>query len=240
LTPIAYIKRLTSIPGKFIDELFRFYETNTSQTDFVIDIDAVATWLSAHKRTLMATLRSGYKNGFDYITVKEQNPHKKDPRNNNYTRCMITPDCFKRICMMSRAKNAEMVRTYFIEVEALFLKHRDQLLDGLKRDVARLEMNQKRKTPIKGLGKEGYIYVFKASQDADNLYKLGRTRDMRTRLSNHQSSRADNIDVLFEYKASNIYAVETCVKAFLKQHQYRKYKEIYNVDLDYVKRLVYH
>ena len=55
---------------------------------------------------------------------------------NNYKLYMLTPDCFKRLAMLSRSKNAEMVRTYFIEVEGLFLKYRTQTTEGMNDSFA--------------------------------------------------------------------------------------------------------
>lgn len=154
---------------------------------------------------------------------------------NNYVECIITPDCFKRLCMMSRAKNAEMVRTYFIEVETLFLKHRSEFIKGLQSDIERLERNQSPKSYKKG---DGYIYIIKASPINDSLVKIGRTKDLKHRLSNHMSSHADQFEVLYVYKAENVYAVEACIKGYLNDKKYIKYKEVYKVELDHVKRLI--
>jgi hypothetical protein len=44
---------------------------------------------------------------------------------------MLTPDCFKRICMRSRSSRAEDVRTYFIELESLLVRCRSTLLKGM-------------------------------------------------------------------------------------------------------------
>ena len=41
----TYIKKLNNIPNAFIDELFQFYDENTLQTDFVVDLSVVAKWL---------------------------------------------------------------------------------------------------------------------------------------------------------------------------------------------------
>lgn len=42
---IAYVKRLTSVPERFVDELFQFYGESTTQNDHVILLDHVARWL---------------------------------------------------------------------------------------------------------------------------------------------------------------------------------------------------
>lgn len=232
----TFIKKVTTVPEKFIDELFEFYDEHTLQTDFVINLDYVSKWLQIAKYDLLKNLRANYIKGIDYTVERTANPNKTVARSNNYIKCMITPDCFKRVCMMSRAKNADMIRTYFIEIESIFIKHKDQLIKGLEDDISRLERNQ---LPKKNYKKgEGYIYVIKASPHSDSLVKIGRTKDLKHRLSNHMSSHADQFEVLYVYKAENIYAVEACVKGYLNGAKYQKYKEVFKVELEHVKRLI--
>jgi phage anti-repressor protein/predicted GIY-YIG superfamily endonuclease len=230
------IKKMTTVPSAFIDELFEFYDEHTLQTDFVINLDHVSKWLDTLKKRLIETLKSSYKLNIDYTLQKAVNPNKKHTSSNNYKKCLLTPDCFKRLCMLSKARNADMVRTYFIEIETLFFKHKDQMIEGLQRDIQRLENNQKsKKKYTKG---EGYIYVIKASPVDDSVVKIGRTKDLQHRLSNHSSSHADSLNVLYVYKADNVEAVEGCIKSYLNGVRYAKYKEVYKVDLEYVKRLI--
>lgn len=232
-----FIKKMTSVPTKFIDELFEFYTESTIQTDLIINLDHVAKWLNAPKSELMKTLRNSYKKNIDYVCKRDiKNPHQTDKRSNNYVHCMISPDCFKRLCMMSKAKNAELVRTYFIEIETLFIKHRNELITGMEKDIARLERNQQPSQEYKK--NDGYIYVIKASPDFDNIYKIGRSKNLKNRLSNHMSSHADNFEVLYVYKSSDVNSVETCVKTYIKSYKYRKYKEVYKIDLEYLKKLI--
>ncbi len=232
-----FVKRVTTVPIAFIDELFEFYNEHTLQTDFVINLDAVAKWLQTRKSRLIKTLRESYKLNIDYkIQPGVKNPNQKDRRNNNYKSVVITPDCFKRMCMLSKAKNADMVRTYFIEVESLFLKHKDQIIEGLKMDIQRLEKQQSGLPDYKK--GEGYIYVLKASPYQDSLVKIGRTKDLKKRLQTYMTGQAHDIDVLYVYKTSNVYGAEQCIKGYLQNQRYRKYKEVYKVDLDYVKRLI--
>jgi len=49
---------------------------------------------------------------------------------------------------------------------------------------------------------------------------------------------ANDIDVLFQYEIENIDQVESCVKALMKKSQYRKYKEVYRVDLDILRKTI--
>ena len=120
-----FVKRFTSVPENFVNELFKFYDENTKQTDIVISLDSVAKWLQSSKNDLTKTLKRTYIKDVDFSIKSMVNPNKKlgSVGANNYKEILITPDCFKRLCMLSRAKKAELVRTYFIDVETQFLKY---------------------------------------------------------------------------------------------------------------------
>ena len=43
---------------------------------------------------------------------------------------------------------------------------------------------------------------------------------------------------MYLYETDDIDAVEKCIKAFIKKYQYRKYKEIYQVNIDIIKSFI--
>lgn len=49
---------------------------------------------------------------------------------------------------------------------------------------------------------------------------------------------AHYIDVLFYYESDNIIPIERCIKALMKEYQYRKYKEVYKINIDIIKSLI--
>lgn len=63
------------------------------------------------------------------------------------------------------------------------------------------------------------------------LYKIGRTGDLNKRLSTYGTGTVDGVELLFKYRTDNHKAVEGCVKAWLKEHQLRKYKEVYQANM---------
>lgn len=81
------------------------------------------------------------------------------------------------------------------------------------------------------------MYIIQASDDAE-FYKVGKTTNLRKRITNYQSDKGDDIVPLFIFESSNIDAVEKCVKAFAKKYQYRKYKEIYKANINSLKSLI--
>jgi hypothetical protein len=82
------------------------------------------------------------------------------------------------------------------------------------------------------------IYVFRALNTDLTLYKIGKTINSKTRFSKHNSPLANDLEVLFQYETDNIDQVESCIKALMKKAQYRKYKEVYRVDLDIIKKTI--
>jgi len=136
--------------------------------------------------------------------------------------------------MMSKTKKSEEVRLYFLEMENLIIKYKDYIIDGMQKKIDQLENNQKPKiNPTKGI-----IYVFRALNSELTLYKIGKTINSKNRFKSHNSPLANDLDVIFQYETEDVNQLESCVKVLMKKAQYRKYKEIYQVDLDIIKKTI--
>lgn len=243
---VNFLKKFSSTPNTFIDDMFALYDPDTLQTDHVVNLDAVAKWLQVRKGSLMDTLQGSYKRDIDYVIKKMCNPHVAGKYGKNtYKHVLITPDCFKRLCMRSRGKMAEAVRSYFIDVESLVIRYRQQMMKGIEEEMLKLEKIhnvRKLQRPSESEPKSGYIYVLRASDKFDSVYKIGRTRDLTRRLREHNASRADFLDVVFTLKCADVKAVETCVRGWLNERQWKrgaKYKEVYKADIDMVKQIIH-
>jgi superfamily II DNA or RNA helicase/phage anti-repressor protein len=121
-----YLKNnnVNAILIKFIDDFFSLYKYDTKEDEFVINLDVLAKWLDARKSTIKETLTNSYTKGIDYTTQKVSTGSNGRPSIN----VMLTPDCMKRICMVSRTKKAEEVRTYFIELEKHIDRYKDVII----------------------------------------------------------------------------------------------------------------
>ena len=233
---IKYVKRFTTVPEKFIDELFKFYTNHTTQVDPVISLDDITTWLGGTKSELHRTLKRSYILNVDYTSVKKVIPLDSTRRkkyNNNYTQVLITPDCFKRLCMMSRTKKAEMVRSYFIDVETQFFRYKDQLMEGLRHDLNPKRALRKVKSTM-----DGFIYIIFASTEVETLYKIGRAKDLKSRLFTYQTGRAHEVIPLYILEVHDMKSAERCIKAHLQEYQYRKRREVYQIPLDLLKNVI--
>lgn len=193
-------------------------------------------WLNVRKDNLIKTLKASYKVGIDYVISKSPNKIGKYG-GNHYKKVLLTPDCFKRLCILSRSRKAEDVRSYYINLEALLIQYHKQTLDGMEQEIKKLETSLKPKSSQKSL-QAGYIYVLRASSDMDSMYKIGRTKDLKKRLATYQTGRLDEVEVVYKFRTDNLKGVEDCVKLALKDVRPRKFKEIYKVDLNIIKQVV--
>lgn len=225
-----FLKKYSSISNKFIDDFFSLYTINTVDTDLIINFNNLVFWLKIRKDSLKRTLVETYIKNIDYKIKKIKSTTAGKPREE----IMITADCCKRLCMLSRTKKAEEVRTYFIEIEKLMNKYKDYIIEALNKKINILENNQKQIQD----NKNGVIYVLKTDYDIVNLYKIGKTKKFKERIRTHNSSHIDNVNIVHIYETNNIDAVETCLKGVLMSTQYKKRKEFYEIDLDVLKKLI--
>ena len=142
ITLQTFFKKYSSISNIFIDDFFSLYTNNTTDNDLVINFDNLVNWLHMRKDSLKRTLIETYIKNIDYKIKKIASKTPGKPREV----IMITADCCKRLCMLSKTKKAEEVRTYFIEVEKLMNKYKDYIIDALNKKVGILENNQKNNT----------------------------------------------------------------------------------------------
>jgi phage anti-repressor protein len=236
ISAVAFVKKYTAVPEQFVDELFDMYDVTTSQTDFVIRMSSVVKWLDSTKKVISRTLRESYTEDVDYKRIRPKDTYyKTSAKVNNYVEYMLTPDCFKRMCMMSKSKNADMVRTYFLAVEKAFFQYRQETEDGMRRTIERLERNQK---GYDRSDAQGIVYVKRASHHDPKKLKIGYTKNINNRMKTYNTGEADDVEILYQYKTDYIKGVEKCVKGWLDEKRYRKYKEVYSVEADVVKRFI--
>ncbi len=115
---------------------------------------------------------------------------------------------------------------------------KNELMQVMQERIESLERNQAPKRLKKQTSSRGVVYVIVAWGNMKNIFKLGRTIDLTRRLMSHSSASADNLKVMFVFETDCVEAVESCAKAMLKEHKYRKYKEVYQADLSMIKKVI--
>ena len=228
---IRFLKRYSTVENAFIDDFFSLVDPASTQTHSV-DLEKVSKWLKVPKYNLMKTLKASYMDGVDY-TVSKPTVKLAGRGRNTRRDVMLTPDCFKTLCMQSHSQQADRVRAYFIAVEQTLMRYRADIVEVMESRIRQLELNQR---PLNSsLQKTGLIYVISSGA---SRYKVGRTSDLAARLRSHGSASADALHKLYEYKTNDVVAVEGCVKQVLKKYQYRKYKEVYEADIVAIKEAI--
>jgi phage anti-repressor protein len=202
-----------------------------SSNEFLISSSFLEKWLEIKKRQDFLNTIKTYTKNVDYISVKVE---KEGRGGSNKIEYMLTPQCVKTILQATKSKKGTEIRKYFIEIERVLYKYKNYIIDGLNQKIKQLEQNQKPKIN----SDKKLIYVFRALNTDLTLYKIGKTISSKTRFNAHNSPLADDIEILFQYETENITQVESCVKAHLKKAQYRKYKEIYQVNLNIIKETI--
>ena len=230
-----FLKKYSTISNKFIDDFFDLYDNNSINTDFLLDSNVICKWLKIRKDTLKKLLVNSYKKNIDYTIEKLKKGKGTGRGATTKEKILLTPNCFKKICQLTKSKKGNEVREYFIQVEETLFKYKDYIIQGLQEKIKKLEHNQKPKVYTKS----GIIYVFETpNTPQNNLYKIGKTQDLKQRLKSHQSPLSHDINVLYYFETEDIDSIEKCAKTFMKKYQYRKYKEVYQVNIDIIKEVI--
>lgn len=108
------LKKFSTLNNNFIDEFYDIHKNNMN--DYSINIEVIAKWLNTKKGKLKETLLNTYTINIDYKISKER---EGKISKSNKELIMLTPECFKRLCLLSKTTKAEEVRTYFLELEKL-------------------------------------------------------------------------------------------------------------------------
>jgi len=226
-----YLKKTSSISVTFIDDFFSLYDQNTTSTDFVIDLDVISKWLSARKDSIKKTLTETYTQDIDYIVKKQISEFKGRPNE----KVLLTGDCFKRLCMLSRTKKAEDVRSYFIDLEKHIDKYKNHIMEGLVRKV---EMYEKELKPQPKQPSKGVIYVLKMNNMDEEVYRIGKTNDFNKRMGVYKTANPTQLETVFMYETDMINEIEKCLRLMLEGTNYRKNRDFYEVDLNVIKNLI--
>ena len=231
----TFINKYSFVNSKFVKDFYNIIKEDYIEryNEFLIDSEILRKWLQINmKRSFNDTIKKSYKKNIDYTIDKIKKTLGSG--GHNLEVITLTPEAAKKICLSTNSKMGGQVQQYFLDLEVALYKYKNYIIEGMNKKIHQLENNQKPK--INATKK--IIYVFRALNTDLTLYKIGKTINSKTRFSKHNSPMANDLEVLFQYETDNIDQVELCIKAYMKKAQYRKYKEIYRVDLDIIKKTI--
>ena len=218
-----FLLKFTTVPKSFIKDFFYITDKTFSDTTAVIDLEIICKWLEIKKFNLKTTLIRNFENHFDYTITIIDNLSLRE-------QILLTSNCFKELCMISRSKNSKLVRKYFIEMEKLVKTYYSEIQEKMYERIGILERNQKPKINIIG----GVIYII----EVQKKYKIGKSNNIKSRINTYNTGSSDNVNVVYIKKVNDIDSIENCIKSMAKRYQYRKGKEIYEVNLDILKEII--
>jgi len=231
----TFISQFSFVNTNFVKDFYNIIKEDYIEryNEFLIDSEILRKWLKINiRQQFNDTIKRSYKKNVDYKIEKVK--RSEGSGGQNFEVFTLTPETAKKICLSTKSKMGPLVQQYFLDLEVALYKYKNYIIDGMNKKIQQLENNQKPKiNPTKKI-----IYVFKALNTDLTLYKIGKTINSKNRFSKHNSPMANDLEILFNYETDNIDQVESCVKSYMKTAKYRKYKEIYQVDLSIIKKAV--
>jgi hypothetical protein len=184
---VVYFKdfNIKNIPENFIKQYYILTNDN------FISIVEFTKWLNINRKTLIANLQKNYKKDQDYffVSIKDEidciklYSEKNLDFKINQKYIIITPKCFKDICIKSLTVKGSMVRKYYMELDDLFKKFHLNKLNDVSEENEVLKNNLK-KHKKKIYDKEG-IYVWKKIKEGTNKHRIGRANNILGRINLH-------------------------------------------------------
>ena len=231
----TFINKYSFINSKFVKDFYNIIKEDYIEryNEFLIDSEVLRKWLEINsRRKFNTTIKRSYKINFDYKI--EEIKKSQGSGGSNFEVITLTPEAAKKICLSTNSILGDEVKQYFLDLEVALYKYKNYIIDGMAQKIEQLENNQKAKIN----SNKKIIYIFRALNTDLTLYKIGKTINSKTRFNKHNSLLANDLEVLFQYETENIDQVEPCIKSFMQAAKYRKYKEIYQVNINIIKKAI--
>ncbi len=166
--------------------------------------------------------------------MKKKKPIKKEKGNNNTIHVLLTFNCSKLLCMISKSEKASLIRNYYIDLEKLIITYKDNIVNDLNNQLG-IQTNNKK--IIENNNKTGLIYILKVD---DETYKLGNSNDIKKRMKQYNVGRINELPIVFVFKSNNIVSIENCIKKNLSDYRVKKHKnnELFKIDDEFIKKTI--
>lgn len=125
--------------------------------------------------------------------------------------------------MSTKAKKGNAVRDYFILLR--------KFIDHYKQNISDMILNN-------ATGKHKYMYILLVDK-GKNIFKAGRTDNIKKRLKTYATGKLKHPDIKYILIVDDPIAVENCTKIFLKDYKYKENKELYKIDIDVMKQVIF-
>jgi len=148
----------------------------------------------------------------------------------------ITQKCVYKLIFIIKTPIAKEFEKWIYEVsKELYVNHQDLLLKTL--NDKEQEILQYKEKVCQENDKSGYVYIIQT--DAQNAYKVGKTKDVITkRIRSLQTGNMHNIKILFNFKTSNCDILEKLVHYILAKYRCNSNREFFECDINYIKNII--
>lgn len=166
---------------------------------------------------------------------------------------ILSPDCFKESLMLIETSKAKQIRKYYIEVEKIFkfyLKYQNEYQKLKQSEIEnQLQQEKNKNTNLLNtaidcslLQKKEYLYIATTAAYArQNSFKIGKTLDLKQRLSAYNTSHNIREPYYYVYISPLTYqakAIEYTLKHVLSKFRNSETNEIYCVNFEFLKKMV--
>lgn len=229
-----FLIKFSLIDSKFIYDFYSFYDEGKNEFDKTINIEKIAKWLNVRKDHLKRLLIDNFDDNIDYSETKIQVINGGKGSNNRKT-ILLTYECAKLLCMISRSEKASIIRKYYIELEKLLIKYKDNIAESLYNE---LNIQTNNKKIIEKNKKKALIYILKVDDKLGKGFKIGKSKDLKARMKQYNVARISELPIVFVYQTEHIDDIEDCIKDNLKKYQLKYNTETFNIDLDFIKETI--
>jgi phage anti-repressor protein len=227
-----FLEKFSFIDSSFIYDFYSFYDDGKSEYDYTINLELITKWLNVKKGHLKDLLKSNFTINEDFIEFKKNTGISKGKGSNNVKNVLLTYECAKQLCMISKSEKATLIRKYYIELEKLIIKYKDEINNSINRQLDIKTQNDK---IIENNKDNALIYILK-SENA--TYKIGNSTDIKKRMIQYNVGHLYELPVVFVCKTNRAIEIEKCLKQNLKRYQAKNKTELYAIDLEYIKETI--
>lgn len=224
-TFVELLKKYTTIDVKFIDAFLDKFKVN-NELEFDIKDDKVAKYLNITLRHLRDRLCNRYTSKNEYI----QNVDfvKIADKKNNKKTYWLNYKCFERIAMTGTTDEALQVRLYFSKLREFIYEHNVLIFQALDNN------NDLRKYA----GFETIYFFAVDESNSDEIFKVGRTSNIKNRLKTYNVGRIRDVDLKYLAIVKNANLIELCIKHKLAKKELIPNREIYCVNSAALKKII--
>jgi phage anti-repressor protein len=218
ITLKEFLYKFTAVPQRFIDEYYKFYEL-CETNKYGIPIALIVRYLGIKdEHSFKERIRTTLTLSLDYMIMRERKKLTKGVSDAHY---MLSFEGFERLCLASTTKKGNEFRDYFIMLRKFIDYYKEHITDKI------LELTKTNK----------FMYILAVNKKT-NIFKLGRTGDIRKRLQTYSTGKETHPDIKYILIVEDDKRVEKCSKAFIRAQQYKGNRELYKLECATLKKVV--